>query len=129
MDLLNGINILAVIIAALAYFVIGFFWFSPFIFGEYWKKETGAAVGLFPLVGDLVAAVCFSFGLAIILKLLGNSGIVTGVGASLIVIICFILPFNLLTWTFKKKLKVFLIEGGFQAFGGLVMGIILSLWK
>ncbi len=35
------INYLAVLVAALSSFVIGFLWYAPFSFGTVWMKEVG----------------------------------------------------------------------------------------
>ena len=36
-----AVNVVAVIIAAVANFIIGFIWFSPMVFGKRWQKLSG----------------------------------------------------------------------------------------
>jgi len=65
-DTLNDLNWLAVIVAALAYFVIGALWYAPPVFGKAWMAAggmtvepgdgPGPAIFAVPLVGSVLSA-------------------------------------------------------------------------
>ncbi len=138
MPIIMHLNYLAVIVAAIVYFIIGFFWYSPMLLGNIWAKEvdikrSGSAMPVMPMIGQFIAAVIYAAGVAIIVSLLGSvgskMGFMTGIKAALITIVFFILPANSSTWFFKGKPVLFFIEWGYQSIGALVIGIIMSIWR
>ena len=72
--LIGQINWLAVILATVAYFILGGLWFAPFLFGKLWHKAIGfekpkdwkptAKYYLGPLIGGFV----ISFATAILIR-------------------------------------------------------------
>lgn len=61
------INYLAVLVAAVAAFVIGWVWYGP-LFGKMWAKEKGmmpdASMGMWSMVGEFVAQLVTAYVLA-----------------------------------------------------------------
>lgn len=137
MPILMHLNYLAVVVAAVVYFIIGFLWFGKAMFGTAWAREVnikmeGSAMPVMPMIGQLISALIFTIGTAIMVALLGHNmvkmGIMTGIKAALIIIVFFMIPANSSTWFFKGKPVLFFIEWGYQSIGALAAGIIISIW-
>ncbi len=132
-----NLNYLAVIVSSIVYFAIGAFWYSRSLFGTAWGREIGLKMdgkkpqnpAVLPMIGQFVSAILFAIGIAVIIQLTGKPGIWIGVKTALLTIILFVFPINSGTLFFKNKPVLFLIEGGYQAVGALVIGIILAVWR
>ncbi len=131
---LSQINYLAVVVAALSSFVIGFIWYAPFAFGNVWMKEAGlteeiikqsSMIRILSLTFLLALIICFN--LAAFLGPEANfiwgmtAGALAGIGwvsASLGILYLFE----------RKSVKLFLINAGYQAVTYIVAGGILGAW-
>jgi len=129
-----GINILAVIAAAVAAFLIGGLWYSPVLFARSWQKEVG-------LSDEALAK--------------GNMAMIFGVGFVLALIAAFVfalflgpkpaLPFATgagfaagIAWVSaglgilylfeRRSLKLFLINAGYLTLAFTAIGAILGAW-
>jgi len=129
---LTGINYSAVIVATLVYYVIGFLWYTK-LFGETWRKETGASSEAKPgpasLIGQFASTFLYVFGIAIVLKLSGLPGVGGGLFAGVFVTIFFAMSINSGNLFFLGKRKLYVIDVCERAFGSLVVGIILGFWR
>jgi archaellum biogenesis protein FlaJ (TadC family) len=122
----------SVLIAALLYMVIGFFWYSKWLFGTLWMKLSGIKESdmkhnrLAPLWGFIVALV-MAFFLAYFEAFLG----VTTVSDGMFVGFCLWLGFVATTqltpviWC-KESPQLFLINTGSKLLSLLVMGGVLG---
>jgi uncharacterized protein DUF1761 len=137
-DVLGDLNWLAVIVAGIAYFVLGAIWFMPATFGKAWQRSMGwempadqrpgAAFYVGPLITCLAAAIAVgmlgkasgsdSFGEGIVL------GLVTGVGISGAVLF--------VTGVFDPKkpepMTWFAVTAGYHLVGLLIASVIVSVW-
>jgi hypothetical protein len=129
-----GINIWAVVAAALAAFIIGGLWYSPALFARSWQKEAGLSDA------DLQGA---------------NMGMIFGLGFVLALIAAFVfamflgpkpaLPFatgagfaagfawvsaglGILYLFERRSLKLFLINAGYLTLAFTAIGAILGAW-
>jgi len=136
-DLLGEIDWLAVIIAAVAYFVIGAVWYAPPLFGKAWMAaggmpDTRASEGppptiyLVPLIGSVLSAIA----LGMIALATGTDTIGEGFVLGLVVGIGFAISIAAVTATFesqKPKPMVWgAINGGYHLVGNLVAAVVIS---
>ena len=139
-DLLGDLDWLAVILAALAYFVIGAAWYAPPVFGKAWMaaggmtdpRESGAggpgpAIYAVPLIGSVLSAIA----LGMIAVATGTDTFDEGLVLGLVVGVGFAISIALVTATFESnKPKPFVwgaINGGYHLVGNLVAAIIIAL--
>ncbi len=129
---MSDVNYLAVLVACIAYFVIGGLWYSV-LFGRGWRAasgltpEGGMAGG--PLVVSFLVGLVISLVLAMIARSTGAStvghgivlGLVIGVGIAL-------LPFVLGATFERRPGSLTLINGSFHKVAMVVAGIIVSIW-
>lgn len=131
MELFSHINYLAVIVATVVYFLIGFIWYTP-LFGKKWAELAGVKMGggsVVPMIAEFIISFVFALGIAVMIQIMNKSGVLTGIVSALGIIIFYLLPANSGTWSFKGKPALFWIEFGYQSIGALVIGIILGIWK
>jgi hypothetical protein len=138
LDLLGDINWLAVIVGAVAYFVIGALWYSPPLFGKPWMAaggmETpadgqgpGPAIYLMPLIGSVLSAIA----LGMIAEATGTDTVSEGIALGLVVGIGFAISIALVTATFestKPKPMVWgAINGGYHLAGNLAAAVVIAV--
>lgn len=130
------LNYWAVIAAAIAVFVIGGIWYSPFLFAKSWMNAAGlseyeinngnkAKIFGFTFVFVLIMAYCLGM-------FLDDPAIGTGMGA----FYGFLTGFG---WIFfalatsslfeQRSWKYIFINGGYWTISFTVMGLILGAWK
>lgn len=126
------IDLLAVLIAAVLYMLIGAVWYSKYLFGSLWMKLSGmkdAEVGKekLPLVWSALVALLIACFIAFFEAHLG----VTTVSDGMFVGFCFWLGFVATTqvgaviWG-KMPIQLFLINTGVKLLSFLVMGGIIG---
>jgi Protein of unknown function (DUF1761) len=129
------INHLAVLVAAIANYIIATIWYAA-IFGKVWQKLTGITdmkpapmnivmVFIGSLILSFVLAHSIIFGNAY-LKMGGVSG---GIMGGLFGWLGYIAPVTLMTKLYEKKpWGLWLLDNAFWLISLVVMGIILSVW-
>ena len=138
-DFLSHINWLAVLVAAVAYFMLGALWYSKALFGNKWiqlakidmsdpnvKKGMG---GMMISTLVLILIVCFSLEVLIVkfnfLQEIGlgiKLGLLTGLGfATTAVSINYVYE--------RKPTNLYLINNGYHLLGHVVAASILVLWR
>ena len=129
------VNWLAVLVAALAKFVIGGVWYSPPVFGPRW----GAIVAVSPeafkarmvpaMVTDLLASLVLAWVLANVLKFTGATGLVPGVRVSFFLWLGFVATPLLSTTVYEgRPLALFLVNGAYWLVSIMVMGAVIGAW-
>ena len=136
LQVFSQINYLAVLVAAILYFVIGAAWYAPQLLGNAWMKERGLTPqdiqgGASPaLLGGtflLILIGCLITGYVV--QASGASGIVNGLLTGLFMGIGFVATSIGITFMYESRtLKLFLIDAGYHMTGLIVAGIILALW-
>jgi hypothetical protein len=132
---LTQINYLAVLVAALSTFVIGFVWYAPFFLGNIWMKEAGLTeekvkqanmVKIFGLSFFLALIICFNLA-----AFLGtNAGFVMGMIYGGLAGIGWVAASIGVLYLFEgRSLKLFLINAGYQAVTYIVAGAIIGAWQ
>lgn len=129
------INWVAVIVVAIIYFAIIFFWYFPFAFGNLWLKLVGKeSEPKSKIIRDTIIMIPTSFITVLIIEIMMDLTGMNDIASSLLL--------NLLLWfgfvgiiginqnNFNDRgIKLFLIEYGVYLLGFLVAGLILAVWK
>ena len=136
-----GINFWSVLVAAVATMVLGFLWYSPFLFANPWmrlmgvdpndkaklaemQKGAGKLYGL-AFVASIISAVV----LAKIIAITSVNTIPYGMKVGFAVWLGFVTTVQLTGALFgKQPSKLYLINTGYQLVCYLVMGAILAAW-
>jgi hypothetical protein len=139
-DPLGDLNLLAVVVAAIAYFAIGALWYAPPVFGRIWGDAGGfalpergerpsAAIYVTPLIGSILSAVA----LGLLAATTDTDSFIEGIALGLVVAIGFALPISLVTAQFetqKPKPMVWgAVNAGYHVVGNLVAAIIIASWQ
>jgi hypothetical protein len=130
------VNLLAVLVAALANYIIGTLWYTV-LFGASWSKLSGIAEmkpSIGPIVLGFIGALLMSYVLAHALVYASSFMSMSGIGAGLMCgffnWIGFIAPVTLGVVIYEKKSwGLWCINNSYWLVSLLVMGVILSLWK
>lgn len=132
------VNIVSVLIAAVAAMVVGFIWYSPSVFGAQWTKLTGMKMedennkdmpktyiimfGL-SVVTAYVMAYTLSFMQPTTTFLAAQTGFWMWLG--------FAMPTTATKMLFSKnkKMKLFLIDTGYTLLAFITIAVVLMLWS
>jgi len=129
------VNYLAILVAAIANYVIATIWYSA-IFGKLWKKLTGIT-DMKPAPMNIILVFIGSLVLSFVLYhsiVFGNayfkmSGIAGGLMGGFFGWLGYIAPVTLSTKLYEKKpWGLWLLDNAFWFISLLVMGTILSVW-
>jgi len=131
----SDINYLAVIVAALASFVVGFFWYSPMLFAKVWQNEIGLSDEKIkktnmPLVFGVsfLLTLIISFNLAAFLG--KDAGFVWGLTAGALAGIGWVASSLGILYLFERRsMRLFLINAGYQAVTYMAAGGIIGAWQ
>jgi hypothetical protein len=141
MDISN-INFLAVLVAAIAAFALGFLWHGP-LFGKQWIKLMGIpqseinamqAKGMGPMVPNMIASLVQQFVVAFVLSYLANALSIVGVVPAVLLAALLWLGFIATTllngplWE-KKSISLYLFNIAYQLANLVVIGLIVVLWR
>jgi len=129
------INIFAIIVSIVVYWILGAIWFSAKIFGKPWTKALGRNIedlgpDIKQVLGSFLANFVVVVLFAIILELIGSYDLVTALLIALLIGVGFIIPTDLYDVIFEdKNITAFLIDIGYHILGIIIVGLILGLWK
>lgn len=130
------VNWLAVLVAALAYFVLGAVWYTDALMGRQYR----AALGLdpnqagkpepMPLLVNLVGWLVSALALALVMAASGASGVGDGILFGLVVGVGMVVTQMLVTSTYAGRgLALFKVNAPYVVLGYTVMGIVLATWR
>ena len=138
---LMGVNVWSVLAAAIATMILGFLWYSPFLFAKPWTLAMGYDLndkakmdemrkGAGKLYGiTFVASLVSAFVLAKIIDVTTVNSALYGMKIGFAVWLGFVTTVQLTSTLFgRKSTKVYLIDTGYQLVCYLVMGAILAKW-
>ena len=136
-----GVNLLSVLVAAIATMILGFLWYSPILFAKPWTVAMGYDLndkakmdemrkGAGKLYGiTFVASLLSAFVLAKIIDVTTVTSALYGMKIGFAVWLGFVTTVQLTSTLFKKRpIKLYLIDTGYQLVCYLVMGAILAKW-
>lgn len=129
------VNLVAVVLSAVAAMVTGSIWYSKMAFGTSWMKLAGVSMNgdksKMPLLyGSMfVGALLEAYMLSIFIHYAGAFTLINGLKTGLWVWLGFVGPVMLGNYTFgQRPMKLFYIDGGYALVNLLVMGAILATW-
>lgn len=126
-------NIWAVLLAAVASFMLGGLWYSPVLFGKVWQRETGLtdeqlAKGNLGLIFGLAFVLCLIAAFVFAMFLGPRPSMALGFGAGFSAGLCWVASSFGVNYLFERKsVKLFLINGGYHTLQFTLIGVILSL--
>jgi hypothetical protein len=134
-SVLSHVDWLAVLVAGLAYFILGMIWYSM-LFGKAWIRLTGVnandpnmkkgAAGIF--LTSLIMMLVASFGMGVLLAYFQPHNIMLGVKLGLLVGVCFSATAISISYLYEKKpFGLHLINGGYNVVGCVVVGVVQCL--
>ena len=132
---LTQINYWAVLVAAVASFIIGSLWYTSLLFGNTWMKETGmtkekARQANMPLLLGTSFIINLIMALLLAAFIGPDSNLAFGVVAGVLVGTGWVAFSTGIQYMFEQKsFKLFLINGGYQTVTFIVMGGIVGAWK
>ena len=138
-DFLSHINWLAVLVAAIAYFVLGALWYSKALFGAKWaqlikldttnpdmKKGMG---GMMISTFVLILVVCFGLE-TLIVKINFEQELTYGIKLGLLTGFAFAATAVSINYVYERKpTNLYLINNGYHVAGHVIAAIILVLWR
>lgn len=136
-ETLAHIHWLHVLVAGLAYFMLGAIWYSKLLFAPAWLKYTGIDVNdpnatkgaAAAFGGSLVLMLISSFAMALLVYKLETCGIVNGLKLGALVGFCFGSSAISVSYLYEKRpFQLHLINGGYTVLGNMIAGAILATW-
>ena len=126
------VNLLAVVVAAIANFIIGAVWYAPPVFGNRWmnllgkkRDELGSPAKGF--IGAIVGALILSYVLAVLIGYAGAKTAVDGAIIGLWALVGFVLTVGSTEVLFgAKPIKLYLLNNGYQLVAFIVTGAIIG---
>ena len=139
-DAFAELNYWAVLVAAVATFFLGAFWYSPILFAKAWMKAHGYSdeklkemmrAGAGKIYGvSFVSYVVMATMFSLFFFYTGAAGVRHGLLAGAGMWLGFVAPTSLTANMFSDKpLSAWLIDGGYQLCYLLLMGVILASWR
>lgn len=130
----SSINVWAILVAALSSFLLGGLWYSPILFARPWMAANGLTedelkkANPVKIFGpSLLLALVMATNLAFFLGPEATLG--WGLGAGALAGFGWVAASTAITYLFERKpMKLFLINGGYQAIALTMMGGILGVW-
>jgi len=128
------INIFAIIVIAVIYWILGALWYSKMLFGNLWMKSIGKTEDQLEMkassfIGSAIISFIIPLFLAILLELIGTINLINGILLALIVWVGFDVSIGLYDVLYlDKNIKTYLIDSLYHLTGFLIAGIILGLW-
>ena len=136
---LAQVNWLAVIVAALAYFILGSLWFAA-LFGKMWSREVekiGIRINeptkgqiMQKMIQTFVGNVMVAIAVAYVVFVAGSVTWQNGLKLGLICGIGFAVAVMLIAFTWESRsFKLVAIDAGYPLVGIIIAAIILSVWR
>jgi hypothetical protein len=125
-------ELLAILVAAVANMLLGFIWFSPLLFGEPWQKLSGVKK-LKSTPATFALAFLYSFVMAYVLasliEYMGAATLVSGVSVGLMAWVGFIATITMgsVLWE-NRPAQLYLLNNAYYLLGLSMMGGILAIW-
>jgi len=126
-----GINIWAVLAAALSSFALGGLWYGP-LFRAEWCREAGVAPDSKPKHPGMVFGMAFLLSLlaaSVFAMLLAHRPVDEAVKTGLLVGVCWVATSFGINYLFAgRSLKLWMIDAGYHTLQFALYGLILGLW-
>lgn len=133
----SNLNWLAILVAALAYFMLGAIWYSKALFGKLWIKSTGIDMSRPDAKKGVGGIMAFTFllefvtciGLGILVNRLMLNGVTSGIKWGLFTGVCFSAIAISISYLYQSKPTVLsVIDAGYHIVGSVIATVILCVW-
>ena len=137
----QGINYLAVLVAAVVIFLLGGLWYSPALFAKRWialqgrtideEKEKAAAAGAANYIQVFLCGLVISYVLSVIIDTFANQPLTALRGAeigALVWLIAGATSYGTALFSFKPK-ALWVIDTGFNLVSMVIAGALLAVWR
>lgn len=133
----SEMNWLAILVAAVAYFLLGALWYSKALFGNLWIKSTGVDMSNPDAKKGVGGIMAFTFllelitciGLGILINRLMLTGAVSGIKLGLFTGVFFSAIGIAISYLYQSKPKVLtVIDAGYHIVGSIIASIIICMW-
>ncbi len=139
MNFLHDINFLAVLVAAVAAFLLGAIWYSPLLFAKQWMEFHGytpekvkamqQAGAMRAFAVSFVCQLVIAFAIALLIAIIHMRSPVAGIKLGLVCWLGFAVSTGLMANVYSdKSIKAFLLDAAYQLVYFVVMGAILAVW-
>jgi hypothetical protein len=134
LDVLSELNWLAVLVATIAWFALGGLWYANGVLGRAWNRADGSqrpeGQGYSPAFYIVPLITCFLGALATAMLAAATGGTTMGDGLmlGLVVGVACAAVVLVLSLTRPQPTAWFLISGGYQLLGLLLVGVIVTVW-
>ena len=131
----HGLNLWAVLVAAISAFVLGGLWYAPFLFGRSWKRANGFGGEEPPPAGPKVFVISFVLSVVMALNLAmflndpktnmawgATAGFLAGFG-------WVAMGIGIVSLFERRPWSYVLVNGGYLTVALVVMGAILGGWR
>lgn len=131
----SHVNLLAILVAAVAGMAVGFLWYSKFLFADAWTKLVTVDPGdvnANPLLYgvNLIVYLVMGFALSQLLFYFNLAGLWGGILVGAFIFFGFVGAAAFTENLFSgRSWKLFVINYGYQLVNLLVMGAIIGLWR
>lgn len=131
----GDVNFFAILVAALAKMVIGAFWYSPKVFGEFWAKESGlkcedCKAGVIQYIVMFLSCLVTAWVLALIVNWMHVQNLAQGVALGFFIWLGFVATTQLsaVLWG-RQPIQVYLVNNAYLLLSIVVMSGILTVWR
>lgn len=137
-DIFSHVNWLAVLVAAIAIFILGAIWYSKVLFANKWIQSHGINVtdpdmrkGLGQMmVTSFILMLITTIGLALLIVRLDLRETISGVKIGLATGVCFAFTSVSIAYLYQKKpFAAHIIDGGYHIVGYIIAAVILCMWR
>jgi hypothetical protein len=126
------VNYLAVLVSAIAIFVLGGLWYSPALFAKKWIALSSGqkmSAGPAPYIAAFVCSFLISWTMALVLNHFGNYSLLRGAAIGFHCWLGFAAATSFATAMFSGQPKaLWLINSGYNLVSFVMAGVILSAW-
>lgn len=137
-QIFSDINWLAILVAAIAYFMLGAVWYSKALFGAKWAAVVGLDMtdpnkskGMAKMMtGTFVLILIACMGIAMLVARMDLSVLPSALKLGLITGICFATTAVSISFIYESRpTALYFIDCGYHLAGHLIAAIILVLWR
>lgn len=133
LEAFGDLNWLAVILAGLAYFVLGAVWYSNLLFGKQYRAALGVTEEAStppagPLIVNLIGWLVAALGMGLLATALGAEGFAEGAALGIVVWFGFVFTNQVVNDVYQgNKMDLAKINGPYNLLGFVIMGVILAV--
>lgn len=134
----SNINWLAVLVATIAYFMLGAIWYSKALFGVKWASLVGIGMNnpdkgkrmAQMMIGTFVLILVTSVGLALLINRIDLHLLPSGIKLGLITGLCFATTSVAISFIYESRpTALYFIDCGYHLAGHIIAAIIMVLWR